>query len=138
VGAAHGLAVHREDSALLTHGDTVGRRSVGELGQDPGSHRGLDRVRVEVLWDPADGRGVRHDRADPESVEDGAAGVVGVLGDPGERPRPSQHRARPQQQNRHHTVAYPAGVARVGDLTERVDQRQRHRRDGSGSRVTSG
>ena len=116
VGAAHGLAVQRENLALLAHRDTVGRGPVGKLGQRPGAHRGLDRVRVEVLQDPADGRGVRHHRADPEPVEDRAAGVVGVLADRGERPRPGQHRARPEQHDRQHAVADPAGLTRVGDL----------------------
>jgi hypothetical protein len=111
--------------ALLTRRDTLGRRPVGELGQNPGPHRGLDRGRVEVLHDPADGRGVRHDRADTERVEDRAGGVVGELGDRGERARPGQYRARPQQQDREHVVAYPPGLARVGNLAQRVDQGQR-------------
>ena len=130
VGAAHGLAVHGQDLALLARRDTVRRGCLGELGQRPGPHRGLDRDRVEIGQDPADGAGVRHDRADPEPVEDAAAGVVGVLADRGERARPGQHRARPQQQDRRHTVADPAGFTRVGNRTERLDQGQRHRRDG--------
>ena len=129
VGAAHGLAVQRENLALLAHRDAVGRGSVGKLGQRPRAHRGLDRVRVEVLQDPADGAGVRHHRADPEQVEDGAAGVVGVLGDRGERPRAGQHRARPEQHDRQHAVADPAGMTRVGYLSERLHQGQRHPRD---------
>ena len=43
--------------------------------------------------------------------------------------RPGEHRARPQQQDRRHTVAYPAGLARVGDLREGLDQGQRDGRD---------
>src|SRR4051812_9094147 len=66
----------------------------------------------------------------PSPVEDAAAGVVGVLADRGERACPGQHRARPQQQYRRHTVASPARFPRVGNLTEHLDQRQRHRRDG--------
>jgi hypothetical protein len=99
------------------------------LRHRPGAHRRFDRVRVEVLQDLADGGGVRHDRADAEQVEDGAAGVVGVFGDRGERPRPGQRRARPEQQDRQHPVADPAGPARVGDLGEGLDQRQRRPRD---------
>jgi hypothetical protein len=73
---------------------------------------------------------VRHDRADPDPVQDGPAGVVGVLTDRGERTRPGQHRARPEQQDRHHTVAYPAGMTRVGNLTQRFNQGQRRHRGG--------
>jgi DNA invertase Pin-like site-specific DNA recombinase len=75
------------------------------------------------------GAGVRHYRADPEQVEDGAAGVVGVLGDRGERPRAGQDRACPEQHDRQHPVADPAGVTRVGYLSERLHQGQRHPRD---------
>jgi hypothetical protein len=121
VRAAHGLAVHGEHLALLRRRDTVRRGCLGELGQGPGAHRGLDCGRVEVLQDPADSAGVWHDRADPEPVQDGAAGVVGVLADCGERPRPGQYRARPQQQDRRHTVTDTAGLAWVGDLAERVN-----------------
>jgi hypothetical protein len=91
------------------------------LGQRPRAHRGLDRVWVEVLQDPADGRLVRHHHTDPEQVEDGAAGVMGVLGDRGERPRPGQDGARPEQQDRQHIVADPAGFPWVGDLAQRLD-----------------
>ena len=75
---------------------------------------GLDRVWVEIGQNPADGAGVWHDRADAEGVEDAAPGVVGVLGDRAERPRPGQHRACPKQQDRRQTVADSAGVTRVG------------------------
>jgi hypothetical protein len=85
---------------------------------------------VEVLQDPADGRGVRHHRADAEPLEDRAAGAMGVLADRGERPRPGQDRARPEQQDGWHTMADPAGVAWVGDLGERLHQRQRGNRRG--------
>ena len=43
---------------------TVGSGLVGELGQRPCAHRGLDRARVEVLQDPADGWLVRHHHTD--------------------------------------------------------------------------
>jgi hypothetical protein len=49
----------------------------------------------------------------------------GVLGDRGERARPGQYRARPQQQDREHIGAYPPGLARVGNLAQRVGQGQR-------------
>ena len=71
---------------------------------------------------------MRHHGADPEPLEDRAAGVMGVLADRGERPRPGQHRTCPEQHDRQHTVADPAGLARVGDLCERLDERQRGNR----------
>jgi hypothetical protein len=107
VGAADGFAVQGQDLALLAGRDTVGCRSVGELGQHPRAHRGLDRGGVKVLQHPADRRGVGHHRSDAEQFKDRAAGVVGVLADRGERARPGQHRARPEQQDRQHPVAYP-------------------------------
>jgi hypothetical protein len=61
----------------------------------------------------------------PEPVKDGAAGVVSVLADRGERARPGQHRARPQQQDRRGTVAYSAGLARIGDRGKGIDQGER-------------
>jgi hypothetical protein len=129
VGAADGLAVQGQNLTLLAGRDALGCRSVGELCQRPRAHRGLDRAGVEILQHPADGRGVRHHCADAEQLEDSAAGVVGVLGDRSERARSGQHRARPEQQDRQHTVAYPAGMAWVGDLRERLHQGQRHGRD---------
>lgn len=44
--------------------------------------------------------------------------------------RTGQHRACPQQQDRQHTMAYPTDLAWVGNLTERLNQRQRDRRGG--------
>ena len=90
------------------------RVSGQKSGLDAGLHCGLDRVWVEIGQNPADGAGVWHDRADAEGVEDAAPGVVGVLGDRAERPRPGQHRACPKQQDRRQTVADSAGVTRVG------------------------
>ena len=74
----------------------------------------------------------------PSRSRIGAAGVVGVLGDRGERPRTGQDRARPEQHDRQDPVADPAGMTRVGDLAERLHQGQRHPRDASRSRLTSG
>ena len=39
-------------------------------------------------------------------------------------PRTGQDRARPEQQDRQHTVAYPAGLPRVGNLAQRFNRRQ--------------
>jgi len=84
MGTTNRLAVHRQDPAPLAGRHPVRPGCLGKLGLDPGPHCGVDRVRVEIGQNPADGAGVWHDRADAEGVEDGAAGVVGVLGDRGE------------------------------------------------------
>jgi hypothetical protein len=65
-----------------------------------------------------------------------AAGVVGVLSDRGERARPGQHRALPEQQHREHTMAYPTRFTRIENLGEGLHQR-RHRRTGLGAASTA-
>jgi hypothetical protein len=48
MGAAHGLAVHGQDPALLAGRHPIRRWCLGKLGLDPDPHRGLDRDRVQI------------------------------------------------------------------------------------------
>jgi hypothetical protein len=68
---------------------------------------------------------MRRGGADSEQAEHGVAGVVGVLGDRDERSGTGQDRARADQQHREHAMAHPARAARVRDLGQGVEQRQR-------------
>jgi hypothetical protein len=131
MGAAHGLTVQGPHAPLLPR-RCGGVRDLGaELGQCPDLQRRLQRRGVDLLQDPSDRRLVRH-HTDPERLQHRVAGVVGVLRDRDERPRPGRDRARPDQQHRQHAVAHPTRRARIRNGGQGFDQRQHHR---TGTRV---
>jgi hypothetical protein len=94
-----------------------------QLRQHPGPQRGFQRHRIDLLQDPPKRRLVRHRLADAERGQHRHTGVVGVLGDRGERPRPGQYRARPEQQHREHTMADPPRLTGIRHFRQRFYQR---------------
>lgn len=115
VGAAHGLAVHGDDSAA---GDGAGARV------EPRRQVGINVCGVQVLEYPADGglRGQGLARLKSQGLQVGGDQVTGVPPDGCQAPAACEHSGHGQGQGRGWVMTYPAPVAGVGDAPENLGQ----------------
>ena len=102
-----------------------GRRAdAGGAGDQPVRHHPVQRLRVDLLQDPADRRLARRRSSNREPEPDPGAQrqVMGPFGDRDVAAGPGQHRAHRQREHRHQPVPDPAAGTRIWHLRQRCHQ----------------